>query len=46
MIFIRKKILLYAYALTEIKASAPTKVMLAVGSDDGIKIWHNGKAGT
>ena len=33
----------YAYALAEIKASAPADVMLAVGSDDGIKVWHNGK---
>ncbi len=33
----------YAYALAEIKASQPTKVMLAVGSDDGVKVWHNGK---
>jgi len=33
----------YAYAVAEIKASAPANVMLAVGSDDGIKVWHNGK---
>jgi len=33
----------YAYALAEITATAPTNVLLAVGSDDGIKIWHNGK---
>ncbi len=33
----------YAYAVAEIKSSAPANVMLAVGSDDGIKVWHNGK---
>ena len=33
----------YAYALAEIKASAPSSVILAVGSDDGIKVWLNGK---
>lgn len=33
----------YAYALAEIKATAPSTVMFAVGSDDGIKIWLNGK---
>ena len=41
--FYKGKDYVYAYALAEIKASAPTNVMLAVGSDDGIKIWHNGK---
>jgi len=38
-----KKDYVYAYALAEIKASAPTDALLAVGSDDGIRIWHNGK---
>jgi len=33
----------YAYALAEINVSAPTNVMLALGSDDGIKVWLNGK---
>lgn len=33
----------YAYALAEIKTDKPIKLILAVGSDDGIKIWHNGK---
>jgi len=33
----------YAYAVAEIKTSAPANAMLAVGSDDGIKVWHNGK---
>src|SRR5689334_2833083 len=33
----------YAYALGEIKADAPGKAFLAVGSDDGIKVWVNGK---
>src|SRR5437762_12114124 len=41
--FYNKKDYVYAYALAEIKASAPANVLLAVGSDDGIKIWHNGK---
>ena len=33
----------YAYALGEIKADAPGNAFLAVGSDDGIKVWLNGK---
>ena len=33
----------YAYALAEIKVTAPTNVVLALGSDDGVKVWHNGK---
>ncbi len=33
----------YAYALSEIKADAPGNAFLAVGSDDGIKVWLNGK---
>lgn len=33
----------YAYALSEIKADAAGKAFLAVGSDDGIKVWLNGK---
>src|SRR5262245_38317521 len=33
----------YAYALSESKADAPRKAFLAVGSDDGIKVWLNGK---
>ena len=41
--FYKRKEFAYAYALAEIKASAPTSVMLAVGSDDGIKVWLNGK---
>ncbi|MBC7829660.1 MAG: serine hydrolase [Chitinophagaceae bacterium] len=41
--FYKRKDFVYAYALSEIQASAPTNVMLAVGSDDGIKVWHNGK---
>ena len=41
--FYKGKDFVYAYALAEIKASAPTNVMLAVGSDDGIKVWLNGK---
>ena len=41
--FYKRKDFVYAYALAEIKASTSTNVMLAVGSDDGIKVWHNGK---
>src|SRR5438067_4050383 len=41
--FYNRKDYVYAYALAEIKAAAPANVLLAVGSDDGIKIWHNGK---
>lgn len=32
-----------AYALAEIKVDAPQKAFLSVGSDDGIKVWLNGK---
>ncbi len=32
-----------AYALAEIKMDAPAKVLIGVGSDDGIKIFVNGK---
>lgn len=32
-----------AYAWAEIVAPEPVKVLLGVGSDDGIKIWLNGK---
>ncbi len=32
-----------AYAWAEIVATEPAKVLLGVGSDDGIKIWLNGK---
>ena len=39
----KAKDFVYAYALAEIKASAPANVMLALGSDDGIKVWLNGK---
>ena len=33
----------YAYALAEIRAEKPGMMRLGVGSDDGIKIWLNGK---
>ncbi len=33
----------YAYALAELKAPKAMNVMLGVGSDDGVKVWHNGK---
>ena len=39
----KRKDFVYAYALAEIIAPAPTNVVLALGSDDGIKVWHNGK---
>lgn len=32
----------YAYALAEIISDSEKSVVLAVGSDDGIKVWHNG----
>jgi CubicO group peptidase (beta-lactamase class C family) len=41
--FYKGKDFVYAYALAEIKASIPTNVMLGIGSDDGIKVWLNGK---
>lgn len=41
--FYNHKDYVYAYALAEITATASTNALLAVGSDDGIKIWHNGK---
>lgn len=31
------------YALAEIVAESPSNVMLAIGSDDGVKVWLNGK---
>jgi hypothetical protein len=39
----KRKDFVYAYALAEINADVPTNVMLGLGSDDGIKVWHNGK---
>jgi hypothetical protein len=30
------------YAWTEIEVTAATNAWLAIGSDDGLKIWHNG----
>jgi CubicO group peptidase (beta-lactamase class C family) len=33
----------YAYALAEIKARKDTSVTLGIGSDDAIKVWHDGK---
>lgn len=32
-----------AFALAEIRADKEVKTFLGVGSDDGIRIWHNGK---
>src|SRR6185369_6981942 len=32
-----------AFALAEIKSDKEVKAFLSVGSDDGIRIWHNGK---
>lgn len=33
----------YAYALAEIKSPTATNAFLGLGSDDGIKVWLNGK---
>jgi CubicO group peptidase (beta-lactamase class C family) len=33
----------FAYALAEIQSDSAKRTFLAVGSDDGIKVWHNGK---
>ncbi|MCU7550096.1 serine hydrolase [Chitinophagaceae bacterium LB-8] len=33
----------YAYAIAEIKAEKAGTVMLGLGSDDGVKVWLNGK---
>jgi CubicO group peptidase (beta-lactamase class C family) len=41
--FYKGKDFVYAYALAEIKASDATNVIFALGSDDGIKVWLNGK---
>ncbi|MFQ6041535.1 MAG: serine hydrolase [Candidatus Poribacteria bacterium] len=32
-----------AYAWAEIEAPEPTKVLLGIGSDDGVKVWMNGE---
>lgn len=32
-----------AFALAEIRSDKEVKTFLSVGSDDGIRIWHNGK---
>jgi CubicO group peptidase (beta-lactamase class C family) len=32
-----------AFALAEIKSDKEVKKILSVGSDDGVRIWHNGK---
>ncbi len=31
------------YAWTEIEVSADTQAWLGIGSDDGLKVWHNGE---
>ncbi len=41
--FYKSKDFAYAYALAEINAASPTNAILGVGSDDGIKVWLNGK---
>ena len=38
-----RKDYVYAYALAEINAPQAENVILALGSDDGVKVWHNGK---
>jgi CubicO group peptidase (beta-lactamase class C family) len=39
----KAKDFVYAYALAEIKVATPANAMLALGSDDGVKVWLNGK---
>jgi hypothetical protein len=41
--FYKKKDFAYAYAMAEIQSPTATGAILALGSDDGIKVWHNGK---
>ena len=41
--FYKGKDFVYAYALAEIKAPKAEDVFLGVGSDDGIRVWLNGK---
>src|SRR5688572_8405520 len=41
--FYKGKDYVYVYAMAEIRTSAPTGAILAIGSDDGLKVWHNGK---
>ncbi|MEO6453952.1 MAG: serine hydrolase [Ginsengibacter sp.] len=41
--FYKGKDFVYAYALAEINTLKAEEVFLGVGSDDGIKIWLNGK---
>ena len=40
--FYHDKDYVYAYALAEVNSPDSRNVFLGVGSDDGIKIWHNG----
>ena len=40
--FYKGKDFVYAYALAEINAPKSENVFLGIGSDDGIKVWHNG----
>jgi CubicO group peptidase (beta-lactamase class C family) len=41
--FYGEKDFVYAYALAEIKAKTAVNVFLGLGSDDGVKLWLNGK---
>ncbi|MEO6330708.1 MAG: serine hydrolase [Ginsengibacter sp.] len=41
--FYQRKDFAYAYALAEINAPKAEQVFLGTGSDDGIKVWLNGK---
>ena len=41
--FYKGKDFVYAYALAEIKATKAANVFLGLGSDDGVKLWLNGK---
>lgn len=33
----------YAFAIAEVEATENTNALLALGSDDAVKVWHNGK---
>lgn len=42
-LFYKGKDFVYAYALSEIKSPSAADVILGLGSDDGVKVWLNGK---
>ena len=41
--YYKSKDFAYAYALAEIKSATTNNVILGLGSDDGVKVWLNGK---